>query len=131
MRIAFAPPSENDFRQLFSAEPLRKGGGFSGISIFHPHGLAHRRGSGILSFISGVAKRVLPFLARAAKPAAQEFGTAIVKDIIQKKKPIRQSLKKNGIKALKKTGLRLIRGSGRIKKKKRNTSCGYKKDIFD
>ena len=143
MRVAFAPPSENDFKHLFSVLPLRKGAGFSDISIFQPRGVRLRRGAGVLSFLTGVAKRVLPFLTRAAKPAAREFGSAIIKDIIEKKKPIRRSLKKNGIKALKKTGLRLIRGSGKVnkkagkkkrkkkKKKKKNNPCGYKKDIFD
>ena len=140
MRIAFAPPSENDFKHLFSSAPLRKGGGFSDISIFQPRGLTYRRrGGGILSFISGVAKRVLPFLAKTAAPAAREFGAEVVKDIIQKKKPIRQSLKKNGIKALKKTGLRILRGSGldnkrkkrmAMKKKKRKRN-EYIRDIFD
>ena len=133
MRIAFTPPSENDFKHLFSTLPLRKGAGLGDISVFQPPGIGFRRGAGILSFISGVAKRVLPFLAHAAKPAAKEFGAALVKDIIQKKKPIRKSLKKNGIKALRKTGLRLLRGSGKIKKKKmkRRNSCGYKRNIFD
>ena len=119
MRIAFTPPTENEFKQLFLFSPLRKGGGLEDISIFTPKGLQYRRGSGILSFISGVAKRVLPFLIKAAKPAAMEFGSLVVNDVVQGKHPIRKSLKKNGLKVLKKTGLRLMKGSGKnIKKKK-------------
>ena len=132
MRVAFIPPSENEFKHLFISAPLRKGGGLEDIAIFQPRGLANRRGSGILSFISGVAKRVLPFLIKAAKPAAREFGSAVVSGVINGKRPLRKSLKKNGIKAIKKTGLRLIRGSGKIKKKKKKKStCGYKRDIFE
>ena len=75
---------------------------------------------------------------KAAKPAAREFGSAVVKDVLNKK-PIRKSLKKNGIKALKKTGMRLIRGSGKVKKKKmrgkkkkkKTKKKGYIKSIFD
>ena len=74
MRIIFSPPSENDFKQLFLSSPLRKGGGLDDINIYQPRGIAHRRGSGILSFISGVAKRVLPFIIKAAKPSVKEFG---------------------------------------------------------
>ena len=144
MRMTFTPPTENDFKQLFLSSPLRKGGGIDDINIFQPRSIAYRRGSGILSFISGVAKRVLPLLIKAAKPAAKEFGTSMVKDIMQGKKPIRRSLKDNGINALKQTGLRLIRGSGKVVKKKKNIrkrgnnkktkrkkqSHGYKNDIF-
>ena len=93
-----------------------------------------------------MAKRVLPFIIKAAKPAAKEFGSAVIKDVIEGDKPIRKSLKQNGIKALKQTGLRLMRGSGRVHKKnkkikklvKRNGSkrtkkrtSRYKRDIFD
>ena len=128
MRIAFTPPTDGDFKKLFLSSPLVKGGGMEDISIFTPKGMHYRRGSGVLSFISGVAKRILPFLIRAAKPAAREFGSAMVKDVIRGKQPIRQSLKKNGIKAIKKTGLRLIKGSGKNIKKRR---LKYKSNIFD
>ena len=113
MCIAFTPPTESEFKQLFLSSPLRKGGGLEDISIFTPKGLPYRRGAGVLSFISGVAKRILPFLFKAAKPAAQEFGASVIKDVIRGKQPIHKSLKKNGLKAIKKTGLRLIRGPGK------------------
>ena len=115
MRVTFTPPSENDFKQLFLSSPLRKGGGLEDISIFQPMDIPYRRGSGLLSVISGVAKKILPFLMRMAKPAAKEFGHSVVRDVIRKK-PIRQSLKKNGVKALKNTGMRILKGSGNVKK---------------
>ena len=118
MRITFTPPTESEFRQLFLSTPLKKGGGLEDINIFQPKGIPYRRGSGIFSILSGVAKKVLPFLMKAAKPAAQEFGSSVVRDVL-KKKPLRKYLKKNGIKALKKTGMRLIKGSGKIKKHKK------------
>ena len=117
MRVTFTPPTENEFKQLFLSSPLKKGGGLEDINIFQPRGITHRRGSGIFSLLTGVAKKVLPFLMKAAKPAAKEFGSSVVRDVL-KKKSLRQSLKKNGIKALKKTGMRLVRGSGRVTKKK-------------
>ena len=122
MRVVFTPPSENDFKQLFLSLPLRKGGGLNDISLFQPSApisLRYRKGSGILSIISNVAKRVLPFLIKAGKPAAKEFGSAVIKDIIEGKRPTRSSLKKHGVNALKQTGLRLIKGSGRLSKKKK------------
>ena len=140
MRVTFVPPSESEFKHLFLSSPLKKGGGLEDINIFRPQGIPHRRGSGIFSVISGVAKKILPFLMKAAKPAAQEFGSSVVRDVLRKKKPLRQSLKKNGLKALKKTGMRLVRGSGKIKKKKKTVpknnsnnkkSKGYKSCIFN
>ena len=147
MRVVFIPPTENDFKQLFLSLPLRKGGGLDDISLFQPSTsapLRYRKGSGIFSFISKVAKRVLPFLIKASNPAAKEFGSAVIKDIMEGKTPTRKSLKMHGVKALKQMGLRLIKGSGRlskkkrkfikrgdVKKKKKKFTRGYKRDIFD
>ena len=119
MRILFTPPSENEFKQLFLSSPLRKGGGLEDTAIFQPKGIPYRCGSGVLSFISGVAKKILPFIWKTAKPAAKEFGSNVDRDVLNKK-ALRRSLKKNGLKAVRKTGVRLIRGSGKVQKKRRN-----------
>ena len=129
MRIPFTPPSEYEFKVLFSSTPLHKGSGLDDISIFQPKRLhrsvGNRRGAGIFSFI---AKRVLPFIFKAAKPAAKQFVSSVVKDTIKVKgkKPLKQSLKKHGIKALKDTGLNLLSGSGKIMKKRRKRRRKYK-----
>ena len=122
MSISFIPPSEHEFKVLFSSTPLHKGSGLDDISIFQPkrlhHSVGNRRGGGIFSFI---AKRVLPFIFKAAKPAAKQFVSSVVKDTIKGKKPLKESLKKHDIKALKDTGLNLS-GLGKIMKKRRITS---------
>ena len=120
MRISFIPPSEHDFEVSFSSTPLHTGAGLDDINIFQPrrssHARGNRRGGGIFSFI---AKRVLPFIFKAAKPSAKTFVSSVVKDTIKGKRPIKQSIKKHGIKALKDTGLKLLSGSGNITKKKK------------
>ena len=125
MRISFIPPSEYEFKVLFSSSPLHKGSGLDDISIFQPKRLhrsvGNRRGGRIFSFI---VKRVLPFIFKAAKPAAKQFVSSVVKDTIKGKKPIKQSLKKHGIKALKDTGLNLLSGSGKIIKERRGKYKG-------
>ena len=118
MRVVFTPPSEGEFKQLFSVEPLRKGAGLEDITIYQPP-LGIRRGGGILSLISGVAKRIFPFLIRSAKPAVRDFGSAVAADIIANKRPFKRSVKKHGLTALKKAGLHLLKGSGRVTKKKK------------
>ena len=81
MRISFIPPSEHDFKVLFSSTPLHKGAGLGDINIFQPrrssHARGNTRGGGIFSFI---AKRVLPFIFKAAKPSAKTFVSSVVKD---------------------------------------------------
>ena len=88
------------------------------VNIFQPkrfyHASGNRRGGGIFSFI---AKRVLPFIFRATKPSAKEFVSSVVKDTIKGKRPIKQSIKKLGIKALKDAGLKLLSRSGKITKR--------------
>ena len=147
MRIVFIPPSEDDFKSLFLSTPLHKGGGLSDINIFQPrqHTISprSRKGGGIFSFL---AKKVLPFIIKAVKPSAKTFATSVLKDVITGKTPIKQSIKKHGIKAVKETGMKMLTGSGRIIKKKKSKqvlktlrsrvkkkySAGrYKKDIFD
>ena len=127
MRISCNPPSEYEFKVLFSSSPLHKGSGLDDISIFQPKRLhrsvGNRKDGGIFSFI---AKRVLPFIFKAAKPAAKQFVSSVVKDTIKGKKPLKQSLKKHGIKALKDTGLNLLSGSGKIIKKRRKRRGKYK-----
>ena len=148
MRIFFIPPSKYEFKVLFSSVPLHKGAGLDNISVFQPrrtsHARGNRRGAGIFSFI---AKRVLPFIFKAAKPSSKTFVSSVVKDAIKGKRPIKQSVKKHGIKALKHTGLKLLSRSGKIRKKKNRkkktvlkhlkkskkktkSRRGYKKDIF-
>ena len=123
MRISFIPPSEHEFKVLFSSTSLHKGSGLDYISIFQPkrlhHSVGNRRGAEIFSFI---AKRVLSFIFKAAKPAAKQFVSSVVKDTIKGKKTLKESLKKHGIKALKDRGLNLLSGSGKIMKKRRITS---------
>ena len=74
MRILFIPPSEYEFKVLFSSTPLHKRSGLDDINIFQPrkihHSVGNRRVGGTFSFI---AKRVLPFIFKAAKPAAKQF----------------------------------------------------------
>ena len=146
MRVTFIPPSEEDFKRLFLSQPLRRGGGLEDISIYYP---GRRRGGGILSAISGVARKVIPFLFRAVSPSAKEFGKAVITDMITEKRPLRESLKRHGIKAARSAGLRILNGSGRVrnrsirkkKKKKKGSKVrnagrrrrveSYKNDVYE
>lgn len=153
MRITFIQPTECEFKSLFLSTPLRKGGGIEDINIFQPKYPSllrkSRRGGGIFSFLT---KRVLPFIFKAAKPSAKTFVSSVLNDLTTGKRPIKESLKKHGIQALKDTGRNLISGSGKVvrrrrrrrnksylqsikkidkKKKKKMMRHQYKSNIFD
>ena len=125
MRISFIPPSEEEFKILFFSTPLHKGAGFDDISIYQPKSFSHhsrnRRGGGIFSFI---ARSVLPFVFKAAKPAAKTFLSSVVKDTITRKKTFKESVKKHGLKALKDTGLNILNGADKTRKKKKSNTKG-------
>lgn len=131
MRIAFVPPSEVEFLHLFNDATesvlLRKGGGLSDIVVYQPPS-RFRQGGGLLSMIAGLARKVLPFLAKAAAPAVTEFGSSVMRDVTTGRRPLKKSLKKHGLRAVKKTGSRLLKG-GRVTTPKRKAL--YKKDVFD
>ena len=95
--------------------------GFDHISIYQPKSFSqysrNRRGGGIFSFI---ARRVLPFVFKAAKPAAKIFISSVVKDTItRKKKTFKESVKKHGLKAL-----NILNGAGKTRKKKKSNTKG-------
>ena len=122
MRVLFIPPSEGDFKKLLDGN-IRQGGGVSDISVFSP---TVRRGGGIFSTI---ARRVLPFLFRNIAPAATEFGKKVVSDVITRKRPLKHSVKKRGIQALKRVGKNILSGSGRVIKKKNKKKKRSKKKM--
>ena len=125
MRISFIPPSEHEFKILFSSTPLQKGGGLDDINIFQPKTFSRlsgsRRGGGIFSFI---ARKVLPFIFKAAKPAAKTFVSSVVKDTIKSKKPLKELVKKHGVRALKETGLNMLSGAGKGRNKRKSKPKG-------
>lgn len=131
MRVTFIPPSESDFKKLFSLNKRVNGGGLSDIAVFNP---SVRRGGGIFSTI---ARKVLPFLYKTVKPVAKEFGRAVATDVLMNGHSLKQSLKKRGVKALKKTGHKILSGSGGVKrnknrqqKKKKNNLKRTIKDVY-
>ena len=135
MRVTFVPPSEEEFKKLFLSTPLRKGGGFEDISVFYP---SNRKGGGILSIMSGMARKVLPFIFKAVNPSAKEFGKAVLTDMISEERPLKESLRKHGTQAVKSTGLRLLKGSGKRarmiqkqKKTRRDKHRLNKEDVYN
>ena len=116
MRLIFIPPNENEFRKLFMSNPLRKGGGYEDISIFQPSP-AYAKGGGIFSTLTGIAKKALPFLIKNVAPSVKEFGKDVLQDMVTGETGFTRSLKKRGIKAIKNTGERMLKGDIRRKKK--------------
>lgn len=140
MRVVFIPPSEHEFKKLFSSIPLKKGSGLDDITVFQPP-VSYMRGGGIFSTLSGIAKRALPFLIKTMSPSIQEFGQGVFTDVVSGNKSLKSSMKNRGVRALKKTGKRILKNvmkskrlGGKKKKKKKKTNLrnvGYKRDVYD
>ena len=129
------PPSEAEFRRLFTTTPLKRGGAINDISVFNPP-ISYRRGGGVLSALSGIARRVFPFIVKTMKPMAKQFGTSVINDVISGKRDFKTSVKKHGVRALKKTGSQFLKKSSKVDKQKRRISKtkrgkGYKRSVFD
>ena len=84
--------------------------------------------------LSGIARRVFPFMMKTMKPVARQFGASVLNDVISGKRDLKTSIKRNGLRALKRTGKKILRGSGKqrrrlILNKKKNDL--YKRIVFD
>ena len=129
LRVVFFPPSEVEFEKLLGRDSFKNGGGLSDISIFQPR----KRGGGILSSLSGIARKVFPFLMKSLKQPVKEFGASALGDVISKKRNFKESVKRHGLKAIKRSGKNMVKYSdGRVRKnnKTRKTSKTYKRSVF-
>lgn len=133
LRVTFIPPTEEEFQKLFSSTVLKNGGGLNDITIFQPP-VSRKRGGGILSALSGIARKIFPFLLKSARQPAKELGMSVMKDVITGRRKLKDSLKRNGVKALKRTGRNILKGSGKINKgyrKREKLRAAYKRSVFD
>jgi hypothetical protein len=122
MRVAYTPPSVTQYTALFSKGHTLKGGGLGDIQTYHSP-IYHQRGSGIISFISRLLRRGLPFLRRVIAPVAGDMAQGIASDISNNRN-MRQSVRERGIAAMKDIGRRTLSGGrkrkhGRKQKKKK------------
>ena len=76
--------------------------------------LRERRGSGIFTVLSGLAKKGIPLLLHNVAPEAMQMGKDVLGDVLEGHR-FRESVKHRGVAALKGVGPRLTRG-GRVKK---------------
>lgn len=143
MRNTFVLPSKREFDGLFLQGYVR-GGGLGDIRVFTPPPITQRgkRGGGIFTLLSGLAKRAVPFIMRTIAPEAIQMGKALVGDLMEGRR-VRESLKSRGKQALKGVGRRMVGGGSRKKirkvtkrKKKKNRQPSqskrcYKTNIFD
>lgn len=126
MRVIFIQPTEYEFRKLLSSNNVLKnsnGGALSDIKIFTP--TPRRRGGG---FFTDIGRKIIPFLVKSVTPAAREFGSSVVKDLLINNKSLKDSVKHRGVAALKRVGRNMVGDSGGVLKSvKRNGRSKIKK----
>ena len=132
MRIVFEPPTEEEFLELFFFP--KEGGSLKDIRVYNPY--SHPRGGGLFSVLGGLLRKAAPFLMKTFTPAAVEFGKGVLDDIGSGREPLKQSIKKRGLDALRGVGKKLVGGGKRrinnkcAKKRKRRRTDVYKGDVF-
>ena len=133
MRTTYITPSVRDFEIIFS-DGLIRGGKLSDIRYLR-NPRVYQRGSGILSFLGGLARKTIPFLIQHILPEAGNLYRNVGRDL-NEGKSVRIAMKKHGINALKNVGKRLLGGKkikkGKICKKrgKKRTKNPAIRDVF-
>ena len=111
--IAFKTLSEQEFNSISNSfSPIISGQGQGDINIFRryrPNRLT--RGQGLLSILSQIGKRALPFLKEWVLPSAKEYGKNVLSDVIGGK-TFKSSLKSRGKESLQNLGQRIVKGRG-------------------
>lgn len=130
MRVGFVPLSVDEVGR-FIAPRGKRGGALGDITVFDRR---HLRGGGILSFLTGLARRATPFLLKTIMPAALTMGQNVLQDINAGQGTLKDSIRKRGMETLKSIGPKLLAG-GRITKRKTKRPAYIKKmdrykDVF-
>ena len=115
--IAFKVLTEQEFNSISNSfSPIISGQGQGDINIFRryrPNRLT--RGQGLLSILSQVGKRALPFLKEWVLPSAKEYGKNVLSDVIGGK-TLKSSLKSRGKESLQNLGQKIVKGRGSKKR---------------
>ena len=103
--IAFKTLSEQEFNSISNSfSPIISGHGQGDINVFRrykPNRVT--RGQGLLSILSQIGKRALPFLKEWVLPSAKEYGKNVLTDVISGK-TLKSSLKSRGKESLQNIG---------------------------
>ena len=134
-RVTHTLPTENDFLMLFANPVLLKtGGGLNDINSFKSP-IYYQKGSGLLSWIKGIAKKNIPFALKYVMPEALAFGQSVLNDLERDNGSLKTTLKRRGLQSLTNVGRRVAKGGNikrkrrRLTKKRKPRKC-YKTDVF-
>lgn len=116
-------------RGMYEDYYMRQSGGSSDIPVFA--GARFQRGHGLGSILSGLFRRVLPFLKANVKnfaTSALKTGADVAADVFDGGKKFTDSLKERIPQGIKRTydNLQFQTGSGRAKRRKYNINSGKK-----
>merc|ERR1739842_1254 len=117
-KIAMKTLSEKEFIDLIRNENILSlhGGSLKDINIFRID-RKPLHGSGIIDTLTKIGRFILPAVKKYIAPAALDFTKDVYNDVRDGRK-IRESLKKQGVKSLKRLGSRILHGRGKKRKLK-------------
>jgi hypothetical protein len=114
---------EEDFFKLY--HPQR--GGAYGTPFFKSN-IGRQRGSGIGGIFGAIRRTLLPLFSKYVLPHARTALRNVAIDLLDSKRPVKETLKDHGVKALKGIGQDIINqsGSGRGRKRKLHPTSNKK-----
>ena len=116
--IAFKTLSEQEFNVLSNSfSPIISGQGQGDINIFRRF-RSNRlsRGRGLLSILSQIGRKALPFLKEWVLPSAKEYGKNVLSDVMAGR-ALKSSLKSRGKESIQNIGQRIMKGKGSKKRR--------------
>ena len=126
VKIAMKTLSEKEFVDIIKNENILSlhGGSLKDINIFRID-KKQLHGSGIIDTLTKIGRFIFPAIKKYVAPATMEFTKDVFNDVKEGKK-FKESLKKQGVKNLKRLGSRILRGQGKNKKSKSKKSSKQK-----
>ena len=127
VKIAMKTLSEKEFIELVRNENIiaLHGGSLKDINIFRID-RKPLHGSGIIDTLTKIGRFIFPAVKKYIAPAALDFTKDVYNDMRDGRK-IRESLKKQGVKSLKRLGSRILHGRGKKRKLKSKKLTKIKK----
>jgi hypothetical protein len=113
--------SEQDFFRLY--HPQRGGTIGADGTLFFKSSFGRQHGSGIGGIFGAIGRRLLPFLKNVIWPHAKRALRNVAVDVVDNDRPWQDSLKSNGMEALKGIGSSVLSQSGSgIRRKRRSVT---------
>ena len=137
MRYSFNQLSVKEYDLIFTNDPiLRRGGGMENINVYRSSRY-YRRGAGLMSFVRGLGRQVLPFVSKYILPSIYNVGSNVLKDMSENNGSVKNSIKRRGLQGARDVVTKIVTPSTTTtpvqaprKRKRKDSVKSYKMGVF-